>query len=172
MHNINNIMFALGVCNILNLDMNKAVYSIKEFKPLEHRMEYIAKINGIDFYDDSIATIPEATINAIKSIENVNTIILGGKDRGVNLDELITFLKNSNIENIICIPKTGIYIKDAMQFSNKNVQYVDNLKDAVSIAKKITKRNCVCLLSPAASSYGYFKNFEERGNLFKKYVLE
>ncbi len=172
MHNINNIMFVLGVSRILNLDIKSTINSIKEFKPLEHRMEYVGNYDNIDYYNDSIATIPEATINGIKAIKNINTLIVGGKDRGVNLNNLIDFLKNTEIENIICLPKTGEYIKNGLSESSKNAIYVDNLQDAVKIAKKITKKNTVCLLSPAAASYGYFKNFEERGNLFKKYVKE
>lgn len=169
-HNINNIMFILAICDILKLDIDNTIKSIKEFTPLEHRMEFVGNFGGVDYYNDSIATIPQATINAIKSIENVNTLIVGGKDRGVNQSELIEFLRNSNIENIICLPKTGEYIKDGLANSNKNVKYTEDLKEAVLIAKDITKENSVCLLSPAASSYGYFKNFEERGNLFKEYV--
>lgn len=172
MHNINNIMFILAVCNILGLDYLKAIKSIKEFEPLEHRMEFVGTVNDVDYYNDSIATIPEATINAINSIKNINTIIVGGKDRGVNLSELIKFLAISEIENIICLPKTGEYIKEGLKNSNKNVVLVEKLDEAVAIAKRVTKKGKVCLLSPAASSYGYFKNFEERGRLYKQYVLE
>ncbi len=172
MHNINNIMFILAVCDILKLNFKEAINSIKEFKPLEHRMEFVGNVNGVDYYNDSIATIPEATINAINSIKNVNTLIVGGKDRGVNLEEFITFLKNSKIDNIICLPKTGEFIKNALEVSNKNVVFTNELENAVKIAKQVTKKGTVCLLSPAASSYGYFKNFEERGKLFKKYVLD
>ena len=172
LHNINNIMFVLGVSFILDLEINESIKSIKSFKPLEHRLEYVGNFDSIDYYNDSIATIPEATINGINAIKNINTIIIGGKDRGVNLNNLIEFLKASEIENIICIPKTGEYIKNGLLGSSKNVIYVDSLEEAVKIAKKVTKKNSVCMLSPAAASYGYFKNFEERGNLFKKYVKE
>lgn len=171
MHNINNIMFILSVCRILNLDTNKAVNSIKEFKPLEHRMEYFATINGVDYYNDSIATIPESTINAVNALKNVNTIFLGGNDRGVDLRGLIEFLKNNEtIENIVCLPKTGEYIRDGLVDSNKKVKFFEDLKPAVDWAMSVTKKDTICLLSPAASSYGYFKNFEERGKLFKQYV--
>ncbi len=169
-HNINNIMFIFAVCDILNLDIDKTVNTIKNFKPLEHRMEFVGNFDGIDYYNNSIATIPEATISDMKAIKNINTIIVGGKDRGVNLQELINALKNSNIENIICLPKTGEYIRDGLIDCNKNIQFTNELEEAVKIAKEVTKKGMVCLLSPAASSYGYFKNFEERGNLFKKYV--
>lgn len=169
-HNINNIMFVLGVCNILNLDFEIAIKTIKKFIPLEHRMEFFAKLDGVEYYNDSIATIPEATINAIKALQNVTTLIVGGKDRGVDLSELITFLSKSEIQNIICLPKTGEFIKEGLEFSNKNVYFEENLRDAVKIAKNVTQKG-ICLLSPAASSYGYFKNFEERGRLFKEYVI-
>ena len=169
-HNIQNIMFVFAVSSILNLDFNKVVKSIKNFKPLEHRMEYVGNFDGVDYYNSSIATIPEATINDIKSISNINTIIVGGNDRGVDLSELIEYLKNSMIENIICLPKTGEYIANELKYSSKNIKYIDNLKEAVLYAKKVTRKQSVCLLSPAASSYGYFKNFEERGKLFKEYV--
>ena len=172
MHNINNIMFILAACEILKLDFNMAIKSIKGFEPLEHRMEFVATVNEVDYYNDSIATIPEYTMNAINSVKNINTLIVGGKDRGVNLSELITFLSNSEIENIICLPKTGEFIKEGLNATNKNIIFVEKLDEAVKIAKKVTKPGTVCLLSPAASSYGYFKNFEERGRLFKQYVLE
>ena len=170
-HNIQNIMFVLAICKILNLDMDKVITTIKEFKTLEHRMEYVGKYDNIEFYNDSIATIPEATINAINSIENINTLIVGGKDRGVNLSQLIAFLQKSTIENIICLPKTGEFISNELKNTDKNIYYVEKLEEAVNLAKKVTKPDMICLLSPAASSYGYFKNFEERGNLFKKYVI-
>lgn len=171
MHNINNIMFILAACDILNLNIEEAINSIKNFKPLEHRMEFFATVNGVDYYNDSIATIPESTINAVNALKNVNTILVGGNDRGVDLSELIDFLRNhETIENIICLPKTGEYIRDGLVGSNKKVEFFEDLEHAVAWAKHITKKNTICLLSPAASSYGYFKNFEERGRLFKQYV--
>ena len=172
-HNMNNIMFILCACDILNLDINEAIDSVKEFKPLEHRMEFVANIKDVSYYNDSIATIPASTINAIEALKNVNTILVGGNDRGVDLNELIDYLySHKTIENVICLPKTGEYIKEGLKDSDKRVEFFDDLKTAVSFAKKVTKENTICLLSPAASSYGYFKNFEERGKLFKQYVLD
>lgn len=169
-HNLNDIMFVLAVSNILELDLNKTVKTINEFNPLEHRLEYVGNFEGVDYYNDSIATIPEATIESIKALENVNTLIVGGNDRGVNQQNLIEFLSKSKIENIICLPKTGEYIYEGLENSGKKVVKVENMEEAVSTAKRVTKKNTICLLSPAASSYGYFKNFKERGNLFKELV--
>lgn len=169
-HNLNNIAFVISVASILNLNVKKAQDTINNFKPLEHRLEYVGKYNDIEYYNDSIATIPEATINGIETLKNVNTVIIGGKDRGVDLLGLIDYLKTSNVENIICLPKTGHDM--AKQLKNKKTYIVNNLEEAVNIAKKVTQKNTICLLSPAASSYGYFKNFEERGNLYKSLVRE
>ena len=172
MHNINNIMFVLTAAKLMNLDINKALETVSKFEPLEHRMEFVATINGVSYYNDSIATIPEATMNGVNAIKNINTLIVGGKDRGVNLQELIEFLENSDIENIICLHTTGEYIYNKLEKSDKNLFKVNNMESAVKIAKKVTKAGTNCLLSPAAASYGFFKNFKERGEIFKRCVME
>lgn len=172
MHNINNIMFVVTASRIMGLDIGKTLDTISNFKPLEHRMEFVATINGVSYYNDSIATIPESTINGVKAIKNINTLIVGGKDRGVNLDGLVEFLWNSDIENIICLHTTGEYIYNKLEKSDKNLFKVNNMESAVNIAKKVTKPGTNCMLSPAAASYGFFKNFEERGEVFKKCVME
>ena len=91
-------------------------------------------------------------------------------DRGINYNELIEFLNNSKIRNFICMPTTGYNI--GKKLKKGNIYYIEDLKDAVALAKKITKKGKICLLSPAASSYEYFKNFEEKGTKYKEYVLE
>ena len=174
-HNVNNIMFVLEVSNILGLNIEKSLEAVYEFKPLEHRMEFVAKINDVEYYNDSIATIPSSTINAIEAIGNIGTLIVGGKDRGINLNELFEYLDNSDIENIICLPKTGEFIYEYFnnkQDLDKKVILAKDLEEAVKYAKKLTRKGKGCIMSPAASSYGYFKNFEERGKLFKQYVLD
>ena len=166
-HNLKNIMFALEVASILNLNLEKVRNSINNFEPLPHRMELVGTYDGVTYYNDSIATIPNSTINSIETFKNINTLIIGGKDRGIDYNDFIKYLNKSNIENIICLPDTGHNIS---KFINKKIYLVNDLKEAVIISKKITKKNNRCLLSPAAASYGFFKNFEERGNLFKEYV--
>lgn len=166
-HNLRNIMNIFVVCEILWLDREKAKKVISEFQPLEHRMELVGTFDWITYYNDSIATIPASTINSLKSIPNVKTLILWWMDRWIDYSELIDFVNNSDVENIICLPKTW---HDLMQMLTKNTFKVENLPEAVQIAKKVTPRNWVCLLSPAASSYTFFKNFEERGKLFKELV--
>lgn len=171
-HNLSNIMFCLVISKILNLDLNKVLNSIKNFNSLEHRLELVGTYKGITFYNDSISTIPMATINAIKSLKDVNTLIFGGMDRGISYLELIEFLSKSNITNLICMPTTGYKIGKEIEKlnTNKNIYYIELLEDAVKKAYEITEKGKICLMSPAASSYEYFKNFEEKGRIYKELV--
>ena len=171
-HNLRNIMIVLTISKILNLDMNIVINTINSFKGLEHRLEYVGKYNDIIYYNDSIATIPSATINAIKTLNNVDTLIFGGMDRGIDYTELINYLNTGIVRNLICMPTTGYKIADLIDNKDINIYKIELLDEAVKLAKKITQKNMVCLLSPAASSYEYFKNFEEKGNAFKKMVKE
>lgn len=166
-HNLENIMFVLGIAKILNLDIKKAVDVINDFNPLEHRMEFVGTYNEIKFYNDAIATIPEATINCIDALKDVDTLIFGGMDRGIDYSSFIEYLNNSNISNFICMPDTGYKIG---KFLTKKVYFIEELKDAVEKAYEVTEKGKSCLLSPAASSYNKFKNFEQKGTLYKEYI--
>ena len=166
-HNLMNIMAALNVAKILDLDMNKCVAAITNFKSLPHRMECVGTYDGVTYYDDAIATIPEATIDCIDALGNVDTLITGGKDRGIDYKTLIDYINSSNITNVICMPETGYKIKP---YITKNTFEIEELEDAVAKAKEVTKKGYVCLLSPSASSYNKFKNFEEKGSCFQEYV--
>lgn len=171
-HNLRNIMVVLCVANIMKLDLEKAIKSINSFEPLEHRIEYVGKYNGIIYYNDSIATIPEATISAIKSLKNVNTLIFGGMDRGIEYQELIDYLSTGVVNNLICMPTTGHKIGRKINNKDINIYYVETLDEAVKLAKEITLKDTICLMSPAAASYEYFKNYIEKGRAFKNLVRE
>lgn len=170
-HNLKNIMFILAIIKILNLDLSLATKTIQEFKGLKYRMEYIGTYNDISYYNDTIATIPEATKNSINTIGNVDTLIFGGLDRGIDYQEFTEFLKKSTITNFICMPTTGTIIgKKLEKEPRKNVYFIDSLEEACEIANKVTNKHHSCLLSPAAASYEYFKNFEEKGKKFENIV--
>ena len=169
-HNLKNIMFALLVANIYNLDLNKTLDSISKFKPLEHRMEYVGKYKDIIFYNDVIATIPEATINACNTLKDVNTLIFGGMDRDIDYTKLVEYLNNSNIKHLICMPSTGHKLIPLLD--KEKVIKVETLEEAVDKAYEVTEKEKICLLSPAAASYEYFKNFEEKGKRYKELVRE
>ena len=169
MHNVNNIMFVLTLAKILDLDMNIVTDTVNNFESLPHRMEYVGVFNGITYYNDSISTIPASCINALNSIK-VNTLIIGGLDRGIDYSELINFINNYNLDNLICIPDTGYKIADKITNEHTSVYKEEDLLSAIKKAKEVTHEGQVCLMSPAAASYNTFKNFEERGDFFKEHV--
>lgn len=163
------IMFSLYVAKILNLNLKRCEKVIRNFKPLEHRLELINGGN-IKFYDDTLATIPEATLNSIKAIKDLETLIVGGKDRNIDYTNFVHELVNTSVKNIICQPDTGKYIYENLKNSNKNVYYVEELEDAVILAYKITGKDKSCLLSPAASSYNKYQNYADKSAHFKMYI--
>ena len=167
-HNKLNVKIAVSVAKLFNIEDDVIKSAIAEFKSLPHRLEYVGEFNGIKYYNDSIATVPQATIAAVESIKELDTLIIGGMDRGINYNDFIEYLNNSEIKNIILAYETGIKIANKLKRSG--IYLVKDLEEAVSVAKRVTEK--VCLLSPAAASYGYFKNFEERGNYFKELVQQ
>ncbi len=171
-HNISNILAAVCACKIAGIPNEAVRKGIESFEPLEHRLEYIGEYGNIHFYNDSIATIPEATIEAVKTLKDVDTLILGGYDRGVNYDHLIDFIKKTNISNLIFLgdENNRLYAEMKKSIQDKYFFTVKSFSEASGIIKKHTKPQSICLLSPAAASYNLFSNFEERGNDFKKMV--
>lgn len=170
-HNIYNAQFVHYIAvKLLGCNEADVLASMKRFKGLPHRLEHVGDVNGVAYYDDSISTIPEATISAVKSIPNVQTVLIGGMDRGINYDVLIRFIQENGQYQYICMYDSGKRIYDAVG-ECKHCHYVPDLELAVDFAKKNTESGKACVLSPAAASYGYFKNFEERGEVFKGYVM-
>lgn len=175
-HNMYNIAVAYNVCKCFGVSLEDFKAQLKTYVPLPHRLELAGEFDGVKYYDDSISTISETTINGLKSLENVGTLIIGGMDRGICYDPLVDFLKTYPVDNIIFMYDTGKLIFDrinaecADEYDGKNLVLVADLKEAVSKAKAITPKGKCCLMSPAAASYGFFKNFEERGNKFKEYI--
>jgi len=172
-HNKDNIMAAVCACKLSGIPDHKIEVGISSFRGLEHRMEYVGVYDNVIYYNDSIATIPEASIQAVNTLKNVDTLILGGFDRGINYDLFINFLVTSKISNLIFLGKAGKRIMKGLEEknnNNKNMFFVYSMEEAVKIATQHTKKTGICLLSPAAASYDMFKNFEERGNVYKKIV--
>ncbi len=169
-YNLQNIMFVLTATEILNIDLERAQQTIAEFKTLRHRLEFVAEKQGIKYYDNSIGTVPMATIEAIKALGNVDTVIIGGMDRGLDYRDFVQFLNQSSVRNIICMPKTGHDI--ARELVPEKVHLVETLDEAVRVASEVTASGHSVLLSPAAASYGFFKNFEEKGDKFQELVRE
>ena len=170
-HNLKNIMAAVAVAKLLQIPDAVIINSVNSFEGLEHRLEYVGTFKGIHFYNDSIATVPEATIEAVKTLKNTNTLILGGKDRGIDYSVLVDFLPASGIRNFLFMGDAGQRIMDGLKPRLMPGQQAFIIREFAELAELIpacTQPGKICLLSPAASSYDWFYNFEERGHAFKK----
>jgi UDP-N-acetylmuramoylalanine--D-glutamate ligase len=170
-HNLKNMAVAVKVAALLGVPEEKAVEAAYSFTGLEHRLELFAEIGGVNWVNDSISTIPAATIAAAEAFPETDTLIIGGMDRGIDYSSLVGFLRSRTQISVITLPDSGHIIAEkltAAKAGNK-VYKARDLTDAVNHAKESVK-DC-CVFSPAAASYGFYKNFEERGKCFKELVL-
>lgn len=167
-HNFYNIGIAACIALSMECGVDKILAAIPSFNGLSHRLENIGTFSGVQYINDSISTCPSTAIAAVKSFNEVDTIIIGGMDRGIDYTELVEFLNSSDIKNVILLPDSGYRIFPDLDGNKRNIYKAADLSDAVKHAKEVTKVRCV--LSPAAASYGFYKNFEERGEHFRTLV--
>lgn len=174
-----NIKAAFAVAQILKVKETAFIKALKSFQPLPHRLEFVGRYKQIYFYDDSLATVPQATIAAIKSFNGkVNSIILGGHDRNINnYDQLAQTIIENKIENIAFFPSSGKKMALAIsEYCEKNkaklphYYFASNMSEAVDFCFRMTKPDTVCLLSCAAPSFGLFKDYKDRGEQFIKFI--
>lgn len=168
-HNQYDAQFVERVAELLGCEKEAVLKSMADFEGLPHRLQYVGTYRGVRYYDDSISTIPEAAINAAMSIPDAKTVLIGGMDRGINYDLLVTFIRKHKEFQFICAYASGKRIFGEVG-DCENCVYAEDLEQAVEAAVQMTEPGGACILSPAAASYGYFKNFEERGETFQKYV--
>jgi len=173
-HHLMNIQAVLELVMHLELDLNTAIESIKTFHPLPHRQEFLGDKNGLRFINDSISTIPQSAIQAVKAIGEVDYLILGGLDRGVDYSNLVDFLLGSSFQKVFFLGEAGRRILDELQMKHRKTDFAYSLHDRL---QEITEdllniKKGTVLLSPAAASYDAFVNFEERGRYFKEIFLK
>lgn len=177
-HNYFDIGVAYGVCSILGMDDQVFARGLKTYEPLPHRLQYIGEREGVKYYDDSISTICDTTIQALKTLNDTDTVLIGGMDRGIDYGELIEYLSECEVPHIILMEATGKRIYQEIykyypEFKNRaRLILAEHLEDGVKRARQITRPGTSCVLSPAAASYGIFRNFEERGETFSRLVFK
>lgn len=168
-HNRLNVKAALCAINAFGVPVDEVLPHLYTFHPLEHRQELVGTFGGVTFYNDSISTIPQATIAALQTIKNVTFLLLGGYDREIDYTPLIDYLKKNPVKHILFTGKAGNRMYEMLQHAGYqgDIKNFKDLNEAFEIIKKLSENGDVCLLSPAAASYDQYRNFEERGSLFK-----
>ncbi len=169
-HNYQNIMCAILISKLAGMQTSLIKEGVKTFTPPEHRMEQFAKFEGITFYNDSKATNPESAIAAIDAFNNKNVaLIAGGRDKLTPLDEFCKSV-NKHITSVVLIGEASERFETELHKSGFNKIYKEqSLQSAVD--KCVSLKPDAVLLSPACASFDMFSGYEERGKVFKEYVL-
>lgn len=171
-HNIENVLAAVACAYLFGANLNSMVRTLQNFAGVEHRLEWVRELDGINYYNDSKATNPESTIPALNSFERPIVLLAGGRDKLTPLDEMM---------KLVAAKKTSLVLfgEAAERFTTAaraaNVQIVSEAADlaaALQTARKLASEGAVILLSPACASYDQYSNFEERGRHFKQLVNE
>jgi UDP-N-acetylmuramoylalanine--D-glutamate ligase len=170
-HNQYNTMAAGIASSLLDIRSTKIREAIASFEGLEHRMEFVATIKGVEYINDSKATNINSTWYALENMEKPVLLILGGVDKG-NDYSLIEELVAEKVKGIICLGKDNAKILDAFRESGKEITEARSMEEAVKAAYRMSEKGDVVLLSPACASFDLFQNYEDRGKQFKSAVIE
>ena len=170
-HNLYNSMASGIVAKVLELRNETIRESMGSFKNIEHRLEHVARISGIDFINDSKATNVNSTWYALESMPAKVVLILGGVDKGNDYNMLRDLVKNK-VKSIVCLGKDNSRIHEAFEDDVDIIVNTASAREAVEIAYHLAKKGDTVLLSPACASFDLFKNYEDRGDQFKAAVKE
>ena len=170
-HNAYNTMAASIAATTLGIRKEKIREAVSNFHSLEHRMEFVATVRGVDFINDSKATNVNSTWYALESMQKSTVLILGGVDKG-NDYELIADLVKEKVKAIICMGTDNKKIIEFFKDKVSTIVEVDSAKKAVNASFKLAEKGDLVLMSPACASFDLFKNYEDRGRQFKESVKE
>lgn len=171
-HNLENVCPAVAVSYIAGVDLDAIKKAVREFKGLEHRLEFVAEVEGVKYYNDSFATTPETTIAAISAFHEPIILIAGGSEKGSDYTQMGTVIAEK-VKTVFLIGGTAEEIKSKILCVNPSADIREGFTDMdelVSRASEAAKMGDVVVLSPGCASFGLFENYKQRGELFKKTV--
>jgi len=166
-HNLENVLAAVCAGSLMGCAPDRIRQAVREFKAVEHRLEYVATIRGVDYYNDSKATNIDATIKALEAFPGNIHLILGGKDKGSDYTVLNDLLRK-RVKRVYTIGAAAAKIES--QIKNVEVVHAETLEHALHKANAAAEPGDVVLLAPACASFDQFKNYEQRGKAFKEIV--
>jgi UDP-N-acetylmuramoylalanine--D-glutamate ligase len=166
-HNVENVLAAVCVGSLMGCAPEKIRQAVRDFMAVEHRLEYVATVRGVDYYNDSKATNVDATIKALESFPSNIHLILGGKDKGSDYSVLNALLR----ERVKCVYTIGAAAgKIESQIRRVEVVHAETLENALRRANAVAEPGDVVLLAPACASFDQFRSYEHRGQVFKEIV--
>ena len=169
-HNCENIMAAILITRKLGAPMDLIIEVVKNFRAVEHRLEFVKSVAGVDYYNDSKGTNPDAAIKAIQSMTCPTILIGGGYDKDSQFDDWIAHF-DGKVKSLILLGETAEKIARAADRQGfRAYEFTDSLQEAVTRAAELAETGDAVLLSPACASWDMFASYEQRGNMFKDYV--
>ncbi len=169
-HNVANVMAGALAALEYGVDIDDVRDTLRRFTPVEHRLEFVAKHNGVTFINDSKGTNPDASMTAINAIDQPIILIMGGYDKHSSFDEMFGLVKQK-VKHVVVLGETKDKIlKEAVLQNYKDITAVDNYKQAVDACVSYAEQGDCVLLSPACASWDMFENYEQRGRYFKELV--
>ena len=177
--NLQNVLAAAGAACLLGATPEAVARGVTEFRSLPHRLQPVGTYEGITFYDDSLATVPEATMAALDALAPaVETVLVGGFERHLDFTLLARRLLAGDVQTLILFPKTGERIAAAVDKAAAAAGrrpglrrfFVETMEEAVALAYRYTRPGKICLHSPASPSFGLFENYKDRGEQFQRAV--
>lgn len=169
-HNLENALAASLMAYCMGVGTEAIKKILKEFKGVEHRIEYVCEVDGVVYYNDSKGTNPDSSIKALDTMTRPTILIAGGMDKGTDFDEFASYF-NEKVKALVLLGETAKKIEDAAHKAGfHNICHVSDLEEAVLKSSELASEGDCVLLSPACASWDMFKSYEQRGRLFKSFV--
>ena len=169
-HNVENVLAAVGIAYYMGVPVETIGKACTEFKGVPHRIEYVKTVNGVEYYNDSKGTNPDAAIKGIKAMKSKTYLIGGGYDKKSSYDEWIDSF-DGKVKKLVLLGQTAKDIdKSAKSRGFVDTVFVETLEEAVMYCHDMAEPGECVLLSPACASWGMFDNYEQRGDMFKEFV--
>lgn len=169
-HNLSNVLAACAIAAAVDLPAEAMRVAVRSFRGVPHRLEFVRRWRGVDWYNDSIATAPERAMAAIRSFEEPLVLLAGGRDKDLPWDDFAALVRQ-RVDHLILFGEAADKIAHAI---GEGFPYTvcANLKEAVQVAAQVVQAGDVVLLSPGGTSFDEFRDFEERGECFKQLVMQ
>jgi UDP-N-acetylmuramoylalanine--D-glutamate ligase len=174
-YNIANVLAAFAIGHVSGFKLDDMLEAVEEFRGVPHRLEFVRELNGARWYNNSIASAPERTIAVIHAFDEPIVLMLGGRDKNLPWGDLAKLI-HERVDHVVVFGEAGEMIQKAIKAvageSGVDVRRAQTLKEAVILAAEVASAGDVVLLSPGGTSFDEFKDFAERGEAFRKWVLE
>jgi UDP-N-acetylmuramoylalanine--D-glutamate ligase len=174
-HNVANVLAAFAIGHAAGFKLDDMLESVEEFRGVPHRLELVRELDGVRWYNDSIATAPERAMADIHAFDEPIVLMLGGRDKKLPWDEIATLI-HRRVDHVVLFGEAAELIQKAISAAggerSVDVRRADHLKQAVALAAEVATKGDIVLFSPGGTSFDEFKDFEERGEAFRKWVLE